>query len=101
MVVADEVDQHIMMEADKSKIERIINMSTTILDAPRARGVKAAPKTSKQRPKRNVGIVAGKATGRVSVGRSTPIEQIQIRQSQTWKSPAFALRQRVGRAQPL
>ena len=72
MVVADEVDQHIMMEADKSKIERIINMSTTILDPPRARGVKAALEAGKEGPRRIVGTMAERATERASAGKSKP-----------------------------
>ena len=38
-----------------------------------SRGVKEAPETNKQRPKRNVGTVARRATKRVSARRSAPI----------------------------
>ena len=46
---------------------------TSIPNARGAGGFKAAPKTSKQRTKRNDGIVARKVTEKASVGRSTPI----------------------------
>ena len=46
---------------------------TTVRDPPQAGGVKAVPEIGKQRPTRNAGIVARRATRRASGGRSAPI----------------------------
>ena len=43
-------------------------------DPPQVGGVKAVPETAKQRPKRNVGIVARRAIERASAGRSASIQ---------------------------
>ena len=58
-----------MMAADKSRKEGTKMVLTTVSDLPQAGGVKSAPKTSKKRPTRNVGIVIERATQRASVGR--------------------------------
>ena len=63
-----------MEAADKSKTEGIIETSTAVSDPPKARGVKVAPETVKQRPKWNVGTMAGRAIERASAGRSAPIQ---------------------------
>ena len=72
-MVVDEGGRYAMEVAHKSKNKGIIEMPTTILDPLETRGVKVASKTGKQRPKQNVGTVAGRATKRASAGRSTPI----------------------------
>ena len=56
---------------DKSKTEGTEALSTTVLEPLETARVKAAPKTSKEIPRQNVGIVARKATEKASVGRST------------------------------
>ena len=74
MVLVDELDQHAMEAADKSKNEGIIIMPTTVSDPPEAGGVKAAPGTNKQRLRQIANTVAGRVIERTSVGRSTPIQ---------------------------
>ena len=75
MVMVDKVGRHPMEAANKSKTEGIIEMPTTIPDPPETRGVKAAPDTGKERLTQNAGTVARRTTGRVSVGRSSPIRK--------------------------
>ena len=71
--VEDEVDWHTTMAVDKSRKEGTEVVPIAVPDHPQVGGVKAAPEISKQRPNKNVGIVAGKATTRVSARRSVPI----------------------------
>ena len=73
MVVVDEAGRHAMEAADKSKNEGKEAVSTTVLDPLEVGGVKAASGTNKPRPHPNVGIVARKATERVSAERSALI----------------------------
>ena len=61
-----------MEAADVRKEEGKVMMLTTILDPPKARGVKVASRTGKGNLPRNVGTVARR---RVSVGRSAPIQR--------------------------
>ena len=75
MVVAGKESRREMEAADKSKKEGIVVMPTVVPDPPKVGVVEAAPGTGKENPPRNVGIVARKATGRVCVGRSTPIRR--------------------------
>ena len=56
---------------EEEKLEREV-VPTVVLDPAKARGVKVASETGKQRPKWNVGTVAKRATGRASSGRSAP-----------------------------
>ena len=73
MDVEDEVDRHAIVATDKSRKEGTEVVPIAVPDHPQVGGVKAAPEISKQRPNKNVGIVAGKATTRVSARRSVPI----------------------------
>ena len=73
VVMVDGADRHAVEAADKSKIGGTMMVPTTVPDPPQVGGVKAVPETGKGRPTQNVGIVARKATGRASVGRSAPI----------------------------
>ena len=75
MGMEDEVGRHAMVAADKSKKEGIEEVLTAVLDLPQARGVKAVPKISKQRPAQNAGIVARRDIRRASVGRSASIRR--------------------------
>ena len=74
VVVVDEVGRHALEATDKNKIEGMKVVSTTVPDPPEARGVKGAPETSKESPRRNAGIVARKTTGRASAGRRRLIQ---------------------------
>ena len=71
--VENKVGRHTMQAANKSRTESIEIVLTTVPNPPQARGLKSAPKTRKGRLTQNVGIVARKAIGRVSVGRNKPI----------------------------
>ena len=73
LVIVDEGGRHTMEASDKSSIEGIIVMQTTVPDPPKVGGVKAVPETGKESPQWNVGIVARKATGRTSAGKKGPI----------------------------
>ena len=87
MVVENVVDRQAMVVGDKSRIRGISDMTTTVLDPPRAMGVKATPETSKGRSQRTTSIAARRAIEKVSVGS-------RIRQGRTGKSAAITLRQR-------
>ena len=67
------LDRHTLVAIDKSRKEGTEVVPIAVPDHPQVGGVKAAPEISKQRPNKNVGIVAGKATTRVSARRSVPI----------------------------
>ena len=71
----DEVGQLATIAADKSKKEGIEEVSTIVPDPPHARGVMAEPEISKQRLKRNAGIVARRATMKASAGRIVLIQR--------------------------
>ena len=73
MVMVEEVGRHAMKVADMSKTKGTEMVPTVALDRPEARGFKVAPETDKESPQRNVGIVARKATGKVSAGRRRTI----------------------------
>ena len=73
MIVMDEAGRHAMEANNKCKTEGIIVMPATVLDPPKAGGVKAVSETGKESPQRNVGIVARKATGRPRARRSAPV----------------------------
>ena len=60
MSVEDEVGRLATVAADKSRKEGIEEVPTTVSGPPQAGGVMAVPEIGKQRPKRNVGIVAKK-----------------------------------------
>ena len=57
MVMVDDMGQHSMEPADRSKTESIIIMSIVVSDPPEAGGVKPAPKTGKETPRRTSGTV--------------------------------------------
>ena len=67
------MDQYAPVTTDKSRKADTEVVLTIVLDPPREGGVKEAPEIGKQRPKRNVGIVARRSTQRASIGRSAPI----------------------------
>ena len=70
----DEADQYAPVTTDKSrKADTEVRRHNGGPDPPQVGGVKAVPETAKQRPKRNVGIVARRSTQRASIGRSAPI----------------------------
>mgnify|MGYP006982079643 CR=1 FL=1 len=70
--VEDVVGRLATMATYKSRKEGIEEVPTTVPDPPQAGGVTTEPEIGKQRPKRNAGIVARRATRRASVGRSVP-----------------------------
>ena len=74
MDVEDVVVWQTMVVANKSRLKDIIDKLTTILDPPRPRGVKVAPEINKQRPTRNLGIVAKRVIVRASARRKRPIQ---------------------------
>ena len=74
VVVADEASRYAMEGADEIKEEGTEVMPTAILDPLETGGVEAT-RTSKGNPSRNAGIVARKATGRASAGKSAPIRR--------------------------
>ena len=61
--------------ADNSKKDDIVAMPTVVSNPPEARGVKAAPETDNESLPQNAGIVARKAIGKASAGRSAPIRR--------------------------
>ena len=75
MGMEDEVGRLTTVEADKSKKEGIEEVPTAITGPPQAGGVMVEPEIGKQKLKRNVGIVARRATRRANVGRSAPIQR--------------------------
>ena len=74
VVVADEASRCAMEAANGIKEEGTEVMPTTIPDPSEIGGVEVT-RTGKGNPPRNVGIVARKATGRASAGRSAPIRR--------------------------
>ena len=52
-----ETGQHAIEVTDKSRTEGIIVMPTVVSDPPEAGGVKPAPKTGKETPRRTSGTV--------------------------------------------
>ena len=62
--VGDEVDRHAIVVANRSRKEGTEAVPTTVPYPPQGGGVKAAPETGKQRPKRNVGTLVGRAIER-------------------------------------
>ena len=74
MDVEDEASRCAMEAADEIKEGGTKVMPTATPDPPETRGVEAM-RTGKVDPPRNVGTVAKKATGRVSVGKSAPIRR--------------------------
>ena len=75
MFYTDKVSLRAMEATDVSNEEGIVVMPTAIWDPLKAGGVEPAQKTSKGNPSRNVGVVARKATRRVSVGRRALIHR--------------------------
>ena len=71
MDVEDEASRCTMEAAEEIKVEGTEMMSTSIPDTPEIGGVEAM-KTGKVNLARNDGIVARKATGRASAGKSAP-----------------------------
>ena len=96
MDVEDEVDRHAIVATDKSRKEGTEVVPIAVPDHPQVGGVKAAPEISKQRPNKNVGIVAGKAIEKASVRRGRPIRK---KLSQTRKMAMITLRRRLSRSQ--
>ena len=74
MDVEDEASWCAMEAADEIKVEGTETMPTAIPDPPKIGGVEAM-RFGKGKPLRNVGIVARKATGIASAGRSVPIRR--------------------------
>ena len=63
--------------AKRSQTKGIIIMPTIVSNHLEVGGVKSAPETGKERPRRTASIVDGKVTERASVGRSVPIQTNQ------------------------
>ena len=74
MDVGGEASWCAMEAADEIKEGGIEVMPTAILDPPETGGVETM-RTGKGNPTRNAGTMSTKATGRASVGRSTPIRR--------------------------
>ena len=72
MGMVDEVGRHATVAANKNRKKGIEEILTLV---PASEGVKVAPKIGKKRPKRNAGIVARRATRRVSAGSSALIRR--------------------------
>ena len=64
------MDQYAPVTTDKSRKADTEVVLTIVMDPPREGGVKEAPEIGKQRPKRNVGIVARRAIERASAGKT-------------------------------
>ena len=99
MGVEDEVGRRATLAADKSRKVGIEEVPTAVLDPPQSGGVMMEPKTGKQRPKRNTGIVARRATRRSSAGKARRFveNRIRIRANRTRKSAAVTLHPRIAR----
>ena len=74
MGVEDEASRYTMEAADEIKEGGTEVTPTATLDPPEARRVEAM-RTGKGKPSRSADTVARKATGRASVGKSTPIRR--------------------------
>ena len=79
-----EANRPALQAADKSKVGGTKMVLTTILDSPEIGGVKALPEISKERPTRNVGNMAGKATKKASTRRRRLIQTKLNRARKTW-----------------
>ena len=76
MGVEDEEGQLATVASDKSQKEGIEEVPIVVPDLPQAGGVTAKPEIGKQWPRRNVGIVARRATRRVSDGKREAYERV-------------------------
>ena len=73
MVMVDEVSRCGIEVVDKRKTEGMGVVPTLVPNPSEVGGLKVAPETGKGSPRRNVGIVAKRATKRASARRRRPI----------------------------
>ena len=73
VVMVDEVSRCGIEIVDKRKTEGMGVVPTLVPNPSEVGGLKVAPETGKGSPRRNVGIVAKRATRRVSARKNTPI----------------------------